>query len=275
MTDTPWLLRWFGCCSRPWARSRGCLCSRTPAWHGPPQAAGTCSLTSARHARTSCQAHAHADTLSCLAWVDGVPLLVDTGTSTYTPGPVRDYERSTAAHNTVAVDGADSTEVWGAFRAARRARITDLAARAEADSVVIEAAHDGYRQLPGRPTHRQRWSLSEAGLQVEDLISGAGTHTVTLRWHLAPEADLRLDDQVATVRTAAGELRVTVTGRPPIVLTTESLPVATGFARAVAAPVLTGQVRAELPVSITTTWRRSGPAPQPAGCLTALAGGTG
>ena len=41
-------------------------------------------------------AHAHADTLSCLVHVGGVPLLVDTGTSTYAPGPVRDYERSRA-----------------------------------------------------------------------------------------------------------------------------------------------------------------------------------
>ena len=31
-------------------------------------------------------AHAHADTLSCLVQVGGVPLLVDTGTSTYAPG---------------------------------------------------------------------------------------------------------------------------------------------------------------------------------------------
>ena len=49
--------------------------------------------------------HAHADTLSCLVSVDGVPLLVDTGTSGYAAGPGRSYERSTAAHNTVTVDG--------------------------------------------------------------------------------------------------------------------------------------------------------------------------
>src|ERR1019366_1742442 len=50
------------------------------------------------------------------------PLLVDTAASTYERRPVREYERSTAAHNTVEVDRAESTEVWGAFRAGRRAR---------------------------------------------------------------------------------------------------------------------------------------------------------
>ncbi len=77
-------------------------------------------------------AHAHADTLSCIVHVDGEPLLVDTGTSTYAPGATRSYERSTAAHNTVEVDGADSTEVWGAFRAARRARVRGVATDSEA-----------------------------------------------------------------------------------------------------------------------------------------------
>ena len=57
-------------------------------------------------------AHAHADTFSCIVHVDGAPLFVDTGTSTYEAGQVRSYERSTAAHNTLEIDGADSTEVW-------------------------------------------------------------------------------------------------------------------------------------------------------------------
>ena len=221
-------------------------------------------------------AHAHADTLGCLVHVDGVPLLVDTGTSSYVPGPVRDYERSTAAHNTVEVDGADSTEVWGAFRAARRARVTDLTAREDGAVVVIEAAHDGYRRLPGRPVHRRRWSLSQAGLHVADLITGQGTHAVALRWHLAPEAELRVDAGAATVRTAAGEFRVTVTGQQPVTLTAGSAPVATGFGRTVMAPVLLGRVHAQLPVRITSTWERSGPAGASVARVSALtAGGAG
>ena len=103
--------------------------------------------------------HAHADTFGCLVHVDGIPLLIDTGTSTYEPGPVRRYERSTAAHSTVQVDGADSTEVWGVFRAGRRARVSGLAARVDSSGFTCEAAHDGFRRLPGRPRHRRRWSL--------------------------------------------------------------------------------------------------------------------
>ncbi len=116
----------------------------------------------------SLPAHAHADTFGCLVHVDGVPLLVDTGTSTYEPGSARRYERSTAAHSTVQLDGADSTEVWGAFRAGRRARVRGMAAYADPSGVTCAAVHDGFRRLRGRPLHRRRWSLTGSGLRVDD-----------------------------------------------------------------------------------------------------------
>ena len=203
-------------------------------------------------------AHAHADTLTCLVQVGGVPLLVDTGTSTYTPGPVRSYERSTAAHNTLEVDGADSTEVWGAFRAARRARVTDVATCAAHGGVLtIEAAHDGYRHLPGRPVHRRRWLLTEAGLRVEDYVSGRGQHELVLRWHLAPGSALRLAGAGALVTTPAGEFRVIVSATGPLTLTADTGQVAKGFARTVEAPVLACHVDAVLPVQISTSWQRT------------------
>ena len=134
----------------------------------------------------SLPAHAHADTFGCLLHVDKVPLLVDTGTSTYEPGPVRRYERSTAAHSTVQVDGADSTEVWGVFRAGRRARVSGLAVHAEdASGITCEAVHDGFRGLRGRPVHHRRWSLTSDGLRIEDTVTGRGRHEIVIRWQLA------------------------------------------------------------------------------------------
>ena len=209
-------------------------------------------------------AHAHADTLSCVVYVGGVPLLVDTGTSTYAPGPVRSYERSTAAHNTLEVDGADSTEVWGAFRAARRARVTDVATcTAHGGVLTIEAAHDGYRHLPGRPVHRRRWMLTEAGLRVEDYVSGRGQHAIVLRWHLAPGAGLRLAGAGAVVTTPTGEFRVIVSATGPITFAAETGQVAVGFARAVEAPILVCRVTTVLPVQISTSWQQvRGPGPK-------------
>jgi uncharacterized heparinase superfamily protein len=200
-------------------------------------------------------AHAHADTLSCVVHVGGVPLLVDTGTSTYAPGPVRSYERSTAAHNTLEVDGADSTEVWGAFRAARRAQISELATCvAHGGLLTAEAVHDGYRRLPGRPVHRRRWLLTEAGLRVEDYVTGRGRHALVLRWHLSPGSELRLVGAGAVVSSPAGRFRVTLSATGPIVLATETGQVAAGFARTVGAPILVCRVTTVLPVQISTSW---------------------
>jgi uncharacterized heparinase superfamily protein len=202
-------------------------------------------------------AHAHADTLACLLHVDGTPLLIDTATSTYTVGQVRSYERCTAAHNTAEVDGADSTEVWGAFRAGRRARVHDPAAGGGAARVTAAAAHDGYRRLPGRPVHRRRWTLTGAGLQVDDEVTGGRRHEVVVRWHLAPGAAVHLQADGAVVSTAAGDFPVSVSASGPVRLGVEPGMVATGFHATSVAPVLTCRIDAVLPVRISTCWRRT------------------
>lgn len=201
-------------------------------------------------------AHAHADTLGCLLFADGAPLLVDTGTSTYAAGPVRRYERSTAAHNTVELDGVDSTEVWGAFRAGRRARVRDVTADCDADGVTVAAEHDGYRRLPGRPVHRRLWRLTGADLRVDDEITGRGRHAVAVRWHLAPGSLVRLRQDGALVETAAGEFTVQLSTSPASRLDVEAGMVAMGFQRTTVAPVLTCRIDAPLPVRISTCWRR-------------------
>jgi uncharacterized heparinase superfamily protein len=203
-------------------------------------------------------AHAHADTLSCLVHVDGAPLLVDTGTSTYAPGPLRDHERSTAAHNTVTVDGADSTEVWGAFRAARRARVSRLAAAAGPAGVTCQATHDGFRRLCGRPLHHRRWSVSGSGLRVDDVITGRGRHEVAVRWHLVPGSKARLVPGGAIVTTPTGVFRVTAAGSGQLRLSAEAAAVAAGFGATAGTTVLACRLDAALPVRVTTTWSRDG-----------------
>jgi uncharacterized heparinase superfamily protein len=203
-------------------------------------------------------AHAHADTLSCLLHLAGVPLLADTATSTYAAGRARDYERSTAAHNTLEVDGADSTEVWGAFRAGRRARVTGLATARHGGAVTITAAHDGYRHLPGRPAHRRTWTLDAGGLRTDDEVTGAGRHRVAVRWHLDPRCTARACGGGVVVTSPAGDVAVTVAASAPVRLDVQRARVAAGFDRTVPAAVLTCRMETDLPATITTWWRRSG-----------------
>ena len=205
----------------------------------------------------SLPAHAHADTFGCLVHVDKAPLLIDTGTSTYEPGPVRRRERSTAAHSTVQVDTADSTEVWGVFRAGRRARVRGLAVRTGGSAITLEAAHDGFRRLPGRPRHHRRWSLTSDGMRIDDLVAGRGRHEIVIRWQLAPGSVAQVADGAALVTSPAGAFSVAVAASHPAPLAAESRPVAAGFGSTVDAPVLTCRIDAALPVRVSTVWSRA------------------
>lgn len=63
--------------------------------------------------------HGHCDALSFELSCEGHPIFVNSGTGQY-QGPFRSYFRSTAAHNTVVIDGEEQSQCWGEHRVARR-----------------------------------------------------------------------------------------------------------------------------------------------------------
>ncbi len=133
--------------------------------------------------------HAHADTLSIIwALADGTEILIDPGVYEYVEGPWRSYFRGTAAHNTIQIDGEDSTEVWKSFRAARKARIICSSLRRLGNATHLLAQHDGYTRLSGRPIHQRDVYLFDDGtLMVLDTLLGSGHHVVESRQHFHPD----------------------------------------------------------------------------------------
>lgn len=138
--------------------------------------------------------HAHADTLSFELSLHGQRVVVNGGTSRYGMGPARDAERGTAAHSTVTIDGQDSSEVWAGFRVARRARPFGLSITRAGEAITVQASHDGYRRLPGRPIHRRAWTLRPGRLDVHDEIGGAFSEAVA-RYHCHPDLRIRSTGQ--------------------------------------------------------------------------------
>jgi uncharacterized heparinase superfamily protein len=137
--------------------------------------------------------HAHADTLSFELSLFGQRVIVNGGTSRYGSGRERQAERGTAAHSTIQIDAADSSEVWGGFRVARRARPFDVAVHESSDDqVMVSAAHDGYRRLAGRPVHRRGWELQADRLVVSDRIEGDFIEAVA-RFHLHPAIEAEIE----------------------------------------------------------------------------------
>lgn len=137
--------------------------------------------------------HAHCDLLSLELSLDGRRLIVDTGVSGYDEDPSRHYVRSTAAHNTVRVAGAEQSEVWGTFRVGRRA--TPLSGRINTGlngEITVSGAHDGYRHLPQRVVHFRElmWGPGERTLRIEDRFDGRGTVRIESFLHLAPDVTI-------------------------------------------------------------------------------------
>ncbi len=137
--------------------------------------------------------HAHADTLGFEMSLYGQRIFVDTGTSCYGGSEERLRQRSTRAHNTVEIDGQDSSEVWGGFRVARRARPKLFQIEEAGSQVQIRCAHDGYARLPGKPQHCRGWCFTADSLVVEDIIEGKFDMAVA-RYHLHPDISVEVSN---------------------------------------------------------------------------------
>ncbi|MDI1293536.1 MAG: alginate lyase family protein [Methylobacter sp.] len=109
--------------------------------------------------------HAHADTLNFELRIAGKPFVVDAGLSTYEIGKRRDFERGTAAHNTVVVNGQNSSDVWGGFRVAERAGILAL----EEGDDRIKATHNGYKKLG--ISHTRTFEFYENKILISDQLN--------------------------------------------------------------------------------------------------------
>lgn len=154
-------------------------------------------------------AHGHADALSVLLSVGGQPLLVDPGTYAY-HGPIewREHFRSTAAHNTVEIDGVSQSVSGGRFMWVRHAgaRCVDFAVAADGVQRCVGQL-DTYAGS-GRLRHRRelRWDPSARQLEVIDEIEGDGTHDIALHWQVAPGLRVEADEQGLRLHGGAREL---------------------------------------------------------------------
>ncbi|MDG1873844.1 MAG: alginate lyase family protein [Mariniblastus sp.] len=92
-------------------------------------------------------AHAHCDLLNFEASIDGQRWFVDSGNYYYEAGSMRQYCRSSLAHNVVTVEGENQCDIYSKFRMGRRGRITSLTSGQSQEFCWARASHDGYRHL--------------------------------------------------------------------------------------------------------------------------------
>ena len=104
-------------------------------------------------------AHAHSDLFSFDIFKNGEPIIAECGTSIYGNNLKRKYERSSDAHNVLALskknklkteqlNWCEPVDVWGNFRAGRKANVIKKSFKAyKNNSFVITVSHDGFKSI--------------------------------------------------------------------------------------------------------------------------------
>lgn len=126
--------------------------------------------------------HSHSDTLSIVIRDGKDEILIDPGTYTYTGEPEwRDWFRSSAAHNTIQIDGRDQGEMAGPFRWSSKPEVRIVEWRTDSERDVIDA-ECRYASF----THRRRVEFRKPYVfWVTDYIDGPpGEHDIEQFWHL-------------------------------------------------------------------------------------------
>jgi Heparinase II/III-like protein/Heparinase II/III N-terminus len=158
-------------------------------------------------------AHGHADALHFTLGVGGQPVIVDPGTFVYhTDPPWREAFKSTAYHNTLELDGKDSSEYIAAFLWGQKANASVQTWEPRNDGGLLIASHDGYTRLSGKPVHTRKLELRGQILEINDTVTASGSsgsRTAKLHFHLHPDCKLEQEaPNLWVIRHPGGAVRV-------------------------------------------------------------------
>lgn len=124
--------------------------------------------------------HAHCDCLSFELSYKGEPVIVNSGTYAY-QSELRPYFRSSAAHNTVMVDGEEQMECWGEHRVGRSYRDVEV--------TEFDASHITASMVTASGVSIQRvLTIGGDVLSLSDSVMDGDGAEVLSFIHMAPEA---------------------------------------------------------------------------------------
>ncbi len=161
-------------------------------------------------------AHAHCDLLSPVLWLNGRPLLIDSGTYTY-HGPWRDRFQLTAAHNSVLIDGQEQAVRGDVFS---WQQVPTAACKSWTDGCVMGCLSD----QSGVVWRRELAMRRPGAWVITDQFAGNGRHHLEWYFHLAPEwecATPLADHTLHLVNSAQPELAVKIQ-TPDVVVALET-----------------------------------------------------
>ena len=167
-------------------------------------------------------AHTHSDLLSFDLFKNGSPLIIETGTSLYGNNNDRYYERSAAAHNVFQlapfegykknrINWIEPIEVWGNFRAARKAKVIEKSCDHDIKNNIIwiRGSNDAYYRFGAKHVRNISLKISSGNktqLRVVDEVTCCKKMHWRQFWHLGPEQnedilrDMRYEIEIRDMR---------------------------------------------------------------------------
>ncbi len=139
--------------------------------------------------------HGHADALSLRLTMDGRRCLVDSGAGVYiSKDPAdRDSFRGTGAHNTMRVDGVDQAVADEPFSWTHIPTTQAENWLAGKSFTYFAGSHNGYARLADPVLHRRQvLKIAGAVWLVRDVALGRTEHELEIRWHFAPDLEVRM-----------------------------------------------------------------------------------
>ena len=178
--------------------------------------------------------HAHADTLTFELWHNDKKIITNSGTKEYLWGQIREYQRSTKAHNTLVIDGKNSSEVWHSHRAANRAKIIERKFKED----CFLATHNGYKNC----ICKRIWQISDDKVIIEDSIKGQ-YDKAELFFHFTPDTEVKiLSENKAEIIKEGSKFLITF-NTENCNLTMQNTSISTQFGSEISAPCLVLETR--------------------------------
>jgi hypothetical protein len=132
--------------------------------------------------------HIHEDALSLEVATHGIPCLIDPGITRYAPGPMTDYYRSAAAHNTLLLDGKGPIRSGLGFQERTQSARNFFTCFNHGDVIGMTGTCHDYRDESGKALQITRMVLfvDHRYWMIRDTAIGTGIHSLTACWQFSP-----------------------------------------------------------------------------------------
>ena len=133
--------------------------------------------------------HGHCDCFSFEFFHNNLPIIVNTGTSTYEYGDRRFKERSTSAHNTISFGGNEQDEIWSRFRVARQHIVEYFKLESfTKNKLLLSGSFSNYNN---KYKHKRNVSIENNILTVTDKVESINKKSLSsLNLHFHPDVKI-------------------------------------------------------------------------------------